>query len=147
MNDCTAVPVAARITQGVCRHFAALNWATLTEFRLATNRRADVCALDPKGRVVIVEVKSGPADFRSDAKWQEYMPFCDGFAFAVAPDFPLDLLPSDVGVLVTDGWEARILRPWTETPLHASRRKAVTLSFARTAAQRLSAARHGLSTE
>lgn len=138
MNDLNIPSVAARITQGVCRHFAALNWATLTEFRLANHRRADVCALDPKGRVVIVEVKSGAADFRSDGKWHEYAPYCDGFAFAVAPEFPLDLLPKDVGVLMTDGWESRLLRPWTETPLHASRRKAVTLSFARTAAQRLS---------
>lgn len=138
MNDLNMPSIAARITQGVCRHFAALNWATLTEFRLANHRRADVCALDPKGRVVIVEVKSGPADFRSDGKWHEYAPYCDGFAFAVAPEFPLDLLPEDVGVLMTDGWESRLLRPWTETPLHASRRKAVTLSFARTAAQRLS---------
>lgn len=137
MNDLALPSVAARITQGVCRHFTALNWATLTEFRLANHRRADVCALDPKGRVVIIEVKSGPADFRADGKWHDYAPYCDGFAFAVAPDFPLALLPEDVGVLITDGWDARILRPWAETPLHASRRKAVTLSFARTAAQRL----------
>lgn len=143
MNDPAAPSVAARITQGVCRHFAALNWATLTEFRLGNQRRADVCALDPRGRVVIVEVKSGPADFRSDGKWHEYAPYCDGFAFAVAPDFPLALLPEDVGVLITDGWQARLLRPWTETPLHASRRKAVTLSFARAAALRLAGRAEG----
>lgn len=130
--------VAARVVRGVCRHFAESGWATLTEFTLANGRRADVMALSRKGELVIVEVKSGAADFKADGKWHEYTPYCDGFAFAVGPDFPLDLLPEDVGLMITDGWQARVLRPWPYTPLPAARRRAVTLRFARTAAHRLS---------
>lgn len=129
---------AERITRGLCRYLWSLNHATLCEFRLTNSRRADVVALTAEGRILIVEVKSGPADFRSDGKWHEYLPYCDGFAFAVDTTFPLDLLPSDVGAFVTDGWDVAAIRPWSGEPLHAARRRAMTLRFARTAALRLS---------
>lgn len=134
-----AVPedAAAAITRGVRRSFAAQGWATVTEFSLKTGRRADILALDPKGRITIVEVKSGPADFRADRKWPGYEAFCDRFYFAVAADFPVELLPEDRGLIVADAYDAHVLREARDTPLAGARRKALTLKLALTAAGRL----------
>lgn len=131
----------ARITRGVVRSLTEWGWACVTEMPLANRRRADVMALSAQGEVLIIEVKSGVADFRSDGKWQDYLPYCDHFAFAVDEAFPQKILPSEVGLLVCDGWDAEILRPWDQGKLHASRRKSVTLAFARTAALRLGGGR------
>jgi len=128
-----------RITRGVVRQFLAWGYAPLTEVRLANRRRADVMALSPGGEIVIVEVKSGLPDFRADGKWRDYLPYCDAFAFAVDAAFPREVLPEDVGLLLSDGFEAATLRPWRGDKLHASRRKAVTLAFARAAALRAAA--------
>ena len=128
---------AALITRGVCRYFDTLNYACLTEFTLRNGRRADVIALGPDGELVIVEVKSSLADYRADGKWPEYLDFCQRFFFAVAPDFPLAVLPPETGLLVADGYGAAERRPSPTAPLAPARRKAVTLKFARLAAQRL----------
>ncbi len=128
---------AALITRGVCRYFDTLNYACLTEFTLRNGRRADVIALGPDGELVIVEVKSSLADYRADGKWPEYLDFCQRFFFAVAPDFPLAVLPPETGLLVADGYDAAERRPSPTAPLAPARRKAVTLKFARLAAQRL----------
>ena len=128
---------AALITRGVCRYFDTLNYACLTEFTLRNGRRADVIALGPDGELVIVEVKSSLADYRADSKWPEYLDFCQRFFFAVAPDFPLAVLPPETGLLVADGYDAAERQPSPTAPLAPARRKAVTLKFARLAAQRL----------
>jgi hypothetical protein len=113
-------------------------WACVSEMPLdQRRRRADIMALSAKGDVVIIEVKSGLADFRADSKWRDYLAYCDHFAFAVDETFPLSALPEDAGVFICDGWQAELLRPWSHHPLHASRRKALTLAFARLAALRL----------
>jgi len=129
--------VAAGITRGVRRTFAATGLVSVTEFALRSGRRADILALDPKGVVTIVEVKSGPADFRADRKWPEYQAFCDRFFFAVGPDFPIELLPEDRGLIVADAWDAMIVREAPVVSLPAARRKAVLLRFAHAAAGRL----------
>lgn len=129
--------VAARLARGVCRGFAEQGLVSLTEFALANGRRADVIALDGRGKLVIVEVKSSLADFRSDAKWPEYRDFCDHFYFAVAADFPRKVLPTDCGLILADAYGAVVERMAPEHALNAARRKAVTLRFAQAAARRL----------
>jgi len=128
---------AAGITRGVRRAFAAAGLVSVTEFSLKTGRRADILALDPKGLITIVEVKSGPADFRADRKWPDYEAFCDRFYFAVGPDFPVELLPEDRGLIVADAWDAMVVREGPVAALPAARRKAVLLRFAHAAAGRL----------
>ena len=44
------------------------------------------------------------------------------------------IIPLEAGLIAADHWDADILRHPGETPLHASRRKALTLAFARAAA-------------
>lgn len=104
---------------------------------LANGRRADVLALDAAGRLTIVEIKSSRADFRSDRKWREYLEFCDAFYFAVAEDFPVELLPDDTGLMIADRWSAHVVREALLEPLSAPRRKAMLIRFGLLAADRL----------
>ncbi len=138
MSDPDAdLDTAGRVTRGVCRALDEQGYVSLTEFTLASGRRADVIALGEDGEVLIVEVKSSAADFRSDGKWHEYLDYCDRFFFAVPEDFPRDLLPAECGLIVADAYGAEELRPAPAEPVHASRRKALTLRIARVAAARL----------
>jgi hypothetical protein len=129
--------LAADLARGVARLFADLDIAALTELSLATGRRVDVVGIGRDGRVHVVEIKSSRADFRADRKWQDYLGFADFFYFAVAADFPRDLLPEAEGLILADRFGAEIVRPAAHRPLPAARRKALTLRFARTAASRL----------
>lgn len=143
--DVTVVTVSrpettAAVTRGAARLLAALGYAPLAEVTLPNGRRADLMALGPKGQIFIVEVKSGLDDFRTDGKWPEYRPYCDAFAFAVAPEFPRELLPEQPGLIVADGFGGAILREAPVEALAGARRKALTLAFARLAALRAAGA-------
>jgi hypothetical protein len=118
----------------LCRH---LGWAPLHEVCLPNGRRADILALCPDGRFVCVEVKSGAPDFLADGKWPEYRDFSDALYFAVDADFPLALLPADVGLIVTAEREAEMLREAPYHPLAPARRRALLQRFASLAACRL----------
>jgi hypothetical protein len=130
-------PAAAEILRGTQRLMLDLGLSSLPEFTLATGRRVDLMALAPDGRFVAVEVKSSRADFLSDQKWPDYLAYADRFYFAVAPDFPLDILPPGEGLIVADRYAASLLRPACERVVAPSRRRALLLRFARTAALRL----------
>lgn len=139
--DVTVVTVSrpettAAVTRGAARLLTALGYAPLAEVTLPNGRRADLMALGPKGEIFIVEVKSGVEDFRVDLKWPEYQPYCDAFAFAVAPEFPREILPDEPGLIVADGFGGAILREAPVARLAGARRKALTLAFARLAALR-----------
>lgn len=137
MTDLIEKP-GIRLARGVCRMLGDDGFATLTEFPVKTGRRMDVCALGPGGEIWCIEVKSSRADFQADAKWPEYLEWCDRLFFAVPEGFPEELLPLDHGLIRTDAYEAEIFRMPPEDKLGAARRKAVTLRFARLAADRLS---------
>ena len=124
------------VTRGVARLLMAMGHAPLLEVGLPNGRRADLMAITPRGRLVICEVKSSLEDYRTDRKWGEYLPFCDAFYFAVAPEFPRHILPEGPGLIVADGFDGAVLIEAPETPLAPTRRKALTLSFARLAALR-----------
>ena len=132
----TLAPAAA-IARGVARYLAEAGYGALAEVTLASGRRVDLMALDRTGDILVVEIKSSLADFRADQKWEEYLPYCDAFAFAVAPDFPHVVLPSAPGLLVADAYGANELRPAPRRPLAAARRKALTIRFGLVAAARL----------
>ncbi len=132
-----AAALTTGVTRGVCRGLADLGYCVLTEFSLKNGRRADVIGLGKGGDVVIVEVKVTIADFLGDRKWPDYGEFCDRLSFAVPPAFPQDLLPAECGLIVADAYGAEIVREAPHEPMHASRRKALTLRFARSAAGRL----------
>jgi|EndMetStandDraft_7_1072992.scaffolds.fasta_scaffold101590_1 hypothetical protein len=128
---------ALDIARGTSRFLRALGCAVVAEIPLADGRRADLMALDPRGAITIVEVKSCLNDFRTDHKWEDYRQWCDRFFFAVDCDFPQEHIPGDCGLIVADRFDAEALRDPPQHRLDASRRKAVTLRFARCAAFRL----------
>lgn len=125
------------IARGVMRMLSQHDRPALAEVTLRNSRRADVMAIGRDGTVWIVEVKSSVADYRSDAKWPEYRDFCDRFFFAVPPDFPVEIIPDDCGLIIADAFDGAFVRDAPDLRLNAARRKAVTLRFARMAADRL----------
>ncbi|PTM40205.1 MmcB family DNA repair protein [Bosea sp. 124] len=139
-------PPSARpdITRAVCRgaarHLRERGYAIVKEMTFANGRRGDIVALSPSGELLVIEVKSGLQDYRVDGKWPDYRDYCDGFLFAVAPEFPHEILPDDVGLIVADAYGGALIR---EAPRHAlapARRKALTIAFAKLAAGRLALA-------
>jgi hypothetical protein len=124
------------VTRGAAKLMVALGYAPVAEVGLPNGRRADLMALGPKGEIAIVEVKSSLEDFRCDQKWVVYGPYCDAFYFAVAPEFPRDILPGDCGLIIADGFGGAIINESAVQPLAPARRKALTLAFARLAAMR-----------
>ena len=143
-SDDTVIPfdrrqssAAAELQRGVCRRLRALGHSVVTELSLANGRRADVVALSGGGDVLIVEIKSCLLDYQSDGKWQDYLPFCDRLYFAVAADFPCDVIPASAGLILADRYGAELVREPIEERLTAARRKAMMLCFARAAALRL----------
>lgn len=134
---------AKDIARGTLRLLGQHNYHGITELTLANGRRADIAAIGPDGSIVIIEIKSSIADFKADAKWPEYQPFCDRFYFAISHSFPQDLIPEHCGLIIADGFGGAILREPETQKLAGARRKAVTLRFARIAAGRLTEAKIG----
>lgn len=128
---------AAGVQRGVCRLLAQMGYAPVTELTLATGRRVDILALGPKNEIIVLEIKSSLTDYRTDAKWEEYLDFCDRFYFAVPPEFPREIIPEDVGLVIADRFGAEILRDGPVTPLPVARRKKLTLHAARISARRV----------
>lgn len=133
---------AQAVARGICRLFARNDIWCLEEMPLRSNRRADLMGIDPKGQLVIVEIKVSRADLLGDGKWTDYLDHCDRFYWGLAPHLDRacletpDFLPGRCGVIVADSYDAEILRPAATVPLAAARRKAETERLARTALRR-----------
>lgn len=136
-TDVSEQPDAADITRGAVRLLDTLGFRPLTEMRLSSGRRVDAIGLDGRGRFAVVEVKSSLADLRADDKWPEYLPFCDWFYFAVAPNFRLDALPENTGIIIADRYGGEVVRASPDTPMASATRRRQTLLFAHTASSRL----------
>jgi hypothetical protein len=128
---------ARAISRGTQRALALRGFRAIPELSLADGRRADLVAVDEAGNILIVEIKSSLEDFRSDFKWQDYRAWCDRLYFAVAPDFPVEVLPADTGLILADRYGGEVVREAPEHKLPGARRKAVMLRFARVSAGRL----------
>lgn len=139
LDDGRQSAAARDIARGAARLLALHAFRVIPEFGLPSGRRADLIGLDEKGLIAIAEIKSSVADFRADQKWPEYREFCDRLYFAVAPDFPRDLLPPDVGIIIADRYGGELTRAAPEHLLPGARRKTLLVRFARVAAARLMA--------
>ncbi|MBV9045900.1 MAG: MmcB family DNA repair protein [Alphaproteobacteria bacterium] len=128
---------AGDVARGVNRLLMQLGYSPILEFTLANGRRLDVAALGADGAMLGIEIKVALADLRADVKWPEYLEFCEHFYFAIPPNFPDEHVPPGTGLIVADRYGGAIVRPSPGWKIHPSRRKAVTLSFAKVAAERL----------
>lgn len=128
---------AMMVRRGVQRLLIARRVSALPEFPLVSGRRADLICLSEKGEFTIVEIKTSIEDFRVDRKWPEYRQHSDRLFFATHPGVPLDIFPDDCGLIVSDGYGAELLREAPDHRLAPATRKALTLRFARVAADRL----------
>lgn len=131
---------ATDVARGVSRLLLEEGYSPILEFTLPNGRRLDVAAIGPGGEMLGVEIKVALADLRGDTKWPDYLDYCDLFYFAIPPDFPPEHVPPETGLIVADRYGGAIIKEAEAQSLHASRRKAVTVSFARVAAERLSRA-------
>ena len=137
-------PLVARdVARGVTRLFFRGDMFAICEVPLPNGRRADMVAIDPRGQIVIVEIKVSRADLLGDGKWCDYLDYCDLFYWAVPTGFGLEpfdsetLGPDCAGLIVADRYDAEVVRQAPSWPLAPARRKAETLRFARRAARRL----------
>jgi hypothetical protein len=128
---------ALAIARGVTRLLTAMDLAVVPELPLPSGRRADLTALSRTGTLWIVEIKSSVEDFRTDRKWAEYRVHADRVLFAVAPDFPVEILPEDAGLILADAHGAEIVREGPAGTMPAPTRKVMMLRFARVAAGRM----------
>lgn len=138
----SASQLTAQVTRGAARMLVRHDCLTIAEVPLRNGRRADLMGLCPKGMVTIVEVKVSRADLLGDAKWTDYLDYCDRFFWAVPEALARllereDKLPERAGLIVADHYDAAIVREAALVPLAPARRKAETLRFARRAARRL----------
>lgn len=137
---------AADVARGIARLFARNDVWCLAEMPLRNGRRADLMGVDPKGRVVIVEIKVQRGDLLGDGKWPDYLDFCDRFYWGVPPGLDRSPLDSDAyrpdccGIIVADGYDGEIVRPAPLAPLAAARRKVEVERLARTALRRATVA-------
>lgn len=133
---------AQAVARGIGRLFARNDIWCLPEMPLRNGRRADLMGIDGKGQLVIVEIKVARADLLGDAKWLDYLDYCDRFYWGLAPHLDRScmedaaFLPERCGLIVADGYDAEILRPAATVPLAAARRKAETERLARAALRR-----------
>ena len=133
---------AAAVARGIMRLFARNDIWCLPEMPLRNGRRADLMGIDPKGQVVIVEIKVARGDLLGDGKWPDYLEHCDRFYWGVATHLdhsPLETeayKPDCCGVIVADGYDAEIIRPAPTIPLAAARRKVEVERLARAAMRR-----------
>ncbi len=137
---------AQAVARGIGRLFARNDIWCLPEMPLRNGRRADLMGIDGKGQLVIVEIKVARADLLGDAKWLDYLDYCDRFYWGLAPHLDRScmedaaFLPERCGLIVADGYDAEILRPAATVPLAAARRKVEMERLARAALRR----HHGL---
>ena len=133
---------AQAVCRGISRLFARNGIWVLPEMPLRNGRRADLMGIDPKGQVVIVEIKTARSDLLGDGKWPDYLDHCDRFYWGLPPELDravldgADYRPNCCGVIVADGYDAEIVRPAPSHPLAAARRKVEVERLARTALRR-----------
>jgi hypothetical protein len=128
---------ALSVARGTARLLRSLGFSCISELSLPSGRRADLVALNERGEIWIIEIKSSVEDLRADHKWEDYRAHCDRLFFAFTQDLPCEIFPKDTGLIVADAYGAHML---CEAPLHrlaAPTRKLMTVRFALVAGQRM----------
>src|SRR6202522_1666611 len=129
---------ALAIARGTARLVRSLGFFCVSGLPFPSGRRADLVALNERGEIWIVEIKSSIEDLRADQKWPDYRAHCDRLFFAFTQDLPCEVFPDETGLIIADAYGAHLQRPAPEHRLPAPTRKSMTVRFALAAAQRIS---------
>ena len=128
---------ALAVARGTARLLRSLGFTSVSELSLPSGRRADLVALNERGDIWIVEIKSSVEDLRADHKWEDYRAHCDRLFFAFTQDMPPEIFPQDTGLIVADAYGAHMLCTAPEHRLPAPTRKLMTVRFAMAAGLRI----------
>ncbi len=131
----TAIVVA----RGTARLLRSLGFSCVAELSLPSGRRADLVAMNARGDIWIVEIKSSVEDLRADQKWEDYRMHCDRLFFAFTQDLPCEIFPADTGLIIADAYGAHLHLDAPEHRLAAATRKSMIVSFGLCAARRMNA--------
>jgi hypothetical protein len=128
---------ALAVARGTSRWLGSLGFSCISELPLPSGRRADLVALNGRGDLWIIEIKSSVEDLRADHKWQDYRAHCDRLFFAFPQDLPCEIFPAETGLIVADAYGAHLHCEAPEHRLPAPTRKLMTVRFGMAAAQRI----------
>jgi hypothetical protein len=128
---------ALAVGRGTARFLSSLGFSCVTELPLPSGRRADLVAMNARGDIWIIEIKSSLADLRADNKWEGYRLHCDRLFFAFPAELSCDLFPQDTGLLVADAYGAHLHCEAPEHKLSAATRKVMMIQFGLSAARRI----------
>ena len=128
---------ALAVARGTARLLRSLGFACVSELPLPSGRRADLVALNERGEIWIIEIKSSVEDLRADHKWEDYRAHCDRLFFAFTQDLSCEIFPKDTGLIVADAYGAHLHCEAPEHRLPAPTRKLMTIRFAIAAALRI----------
>ena len=128
---------ALAIARGTTRLLRSLGFSCVSELSLPSGRRADLVALNERGEIWIIEIKSSLEDLRGDQKWQDYRAHCDRLFFAFTRDLPCEIFPADTGLIVADAYGAYLHCDAPEHRLPAPTRKLMIVRIAMAATRRL----------
>jgi hypothetical protein len=101
---------ALAIARGTARLLRSLGFSCISELPLPSGRRADLVALNERGEIWIVEIKSSIEDLRADQKWPDYRAHCDRLFFAFTQDLPCEIFPRNRPDRRRRLWRASALR-------------------------------------
>src|ERR1700743_500930 len=100
---------ALAVARGTARLLRSLGFPCVSELALPSGRRADLVALNERGEVWIVEIKSSVEDLRADHKWEDYRAHCDRLFFAFTQDLPPEIFTKDNSLIVSSAYWAHML--------------------------------------
>src|SRR5205809_5495037 len=128
---------ALAIARGTARLLRSLGFTCISELPLPSGRRADLVALNERGEIWIVEIKSSVEDLRADQKWHEYRAHCDRLFFAFTQDLPCEIFPQDTDLIIEDADGAHLQCDAPENKLAVDTRQQRTVGFAMAEAMRI----------
>src|SRR2546429_7872941 len=128
---------ALAIARGTARLLRSLGFSCISELPLPSGRRADLVALNERGEIWIVEIKSSIEDLRTDQKWQDYRMHCDRLFFAFTQDLACEIFPQETGLILADALGAHLHCVAPEHRLPAPTLKLLYVRFAIAAAPRV----------
>src|SRR3978361_151834 len=119
---------ALAIARGTARLLRSLGFSCVSELPLPSGRRADLVALNDRGEIWIVEIKSSVGDLRADQKWEDYRTHCGRLFFAFTQDLPCEIFPAETGLIVADAYGAHMHCEAPEHRLPAPSPKLITVA-------------------